>query len=377
MTDIKKAAVPIPSDGADGEQSQYANTENIIANAPEQINEKAENPPGKVDLRAISMMELYDTSYSPKAQIVDGLLYAGIYLFVGAPKIGKSFFMAQLGYHIATGTPLWTYPVHKGTVLYLALEDDFARLQKRLSTMFGEGGTENLYLATRAKAMGDGLGAQLEAFVRVHPDTRLIIIDTLQKIREAFADRYNYASDYNIVTRLKAFSDKYNICLLIIHHTRKMEADDSFDMISGTNGLLGAADGAFILQKKKRTDNKAVMSITGRDQQDQELTLEFDHERCIWNLIRAEKELWKKPPDPILEAVSKLLTPLTPEWTGTSSQLLALLGQVALLPHMLSRHLNVNTERLLNEYGIVYENKHLHGGRMIRLALKNDPRDAA
>lgn len=71
MTDIKKAAVPIPSVGADGEQSQYANTENIIANAPEQINEKAENPPGKVDLRAISMMELYDTSYSPKEQIVD------------------------------------------------------------------------------------------------------------------------------------------------------------------------------------------------------------------------------------------------------------------------------------------------------------------
>lgn len=185
MTDIKKAAVPIPSVGADGEQSRYANTENIIANAPEQINEKAENPPGKVDLRAISMMELYDTSYYPKAQIVDGLLYAGIYLFVGAPKIGKSFFMAQLGYHIVTGTPLWTYPVHKGTVFYLALEDDFARLQKRLSTMFGEGGTENLFLATRAKAMGDGLGAQLEAFVRVHPDTRLIIIDTLQKIREA------------------------------------------------------------------------------------------------------------------------------------------------------------------------------------------------
>lgn len=377
MTDIKKAAVPIPSVGADREQSQYATTENIIANDPEQINEESENSPGKADLRAISMTELYDTFYSPKAQIVDGLLYAGIYLFVGAPKIGKSFFMAQLGYHIATGTPLWTYPVHKGTVLYLALEDDYARLQKRLSTMFGESGTESLYLATRAKTMGDGLGVQLEAFVREHPNTRLIIIDTLQKIREAFADRYSYASDYNIVTRLKTFSDKYNVCLLIIHHTRKMEADDSFDMISGTNGLLGAADGAFILQKKKRTDNKAVMSITGRDQQDQELTLEFDHQRCVWNLIRAETELWKKPPDPILDAISKILTPLTPEWSGTSSQLLALIGQVSMLPHMLSRHLNVNTERLLNEYGILYENKHLHGGRIIHLTLKNDPRDAA
>ncbi|WP_301545643.1 AAA family ATPase, partial [Ruminococcus bicirculans (ex Wegman et al. 2014)] len=53
-------------------------------------------------------------------------------LFVGSPKIGKSFFMAQLAYHVSTGTPLWDYPVKKGTVLYLALEDDYRRLQERM-----------------------------------------------------------------------------------------------------------------------------------------------------------------------------------------------------------------------------------------------------
>ena len=50
---------------------------------------------------------------------------------------GKSFFMGQLAYHVAMGLPLWNYPVRKGTVLYLALEDDYARLQRRLSVMFG------------------------------------------------------------------------------------------------------------------------------------------------------------------------------------------------------------------------------------------------
>ena len=199
--------------------------------------------------------------------------------------------------------------MHQGTVLYLALEDDYARLQRRLSRMFGVEETSNLYFATQAKSVSEGLDQQLEGFIREHPDVRLIIIDTLQKVREIGGDRYSYASDYEIVTKLKTFSDRYGICLLVVHHTRKMEAEDSFDMISGTNGLLGAADGAFIMQKKRRTDSTALLDIVGRDQPDQELTLEFDRERCVWEFQGAETELRKLPPDPLLEAVAKILTP--------------------------------------------------------------------
>ncbi len=88
-------------------------------------------------LPTISMSELYENIYDRKPPIIDGLLYSGTYLFVGAPKVGKSFFMLQLAYHISTGTPLWSYSVNKGTVLYLALEDDYRRLQERLYRMFG------------------------------------------------------------------------------------------------------------------------------------------------------------------------------------------------------------------------------------------------
>ena len=153
----------------------------------------------------------------------------------------------------------------------LALEDDYARLQKRLSQMFGMEGSENFYFATKSKSLNDGLERQLVTFVTEHKDARLIIIDTLQKVREVGGDKFSYASDYEIVTKLKAFSDKYGICFLVVHHTRKMESSDSFDMISGTNGLLGAADGAFVMQKEKRTDNKAVLEVAGRDQQDSEI----------------------------------------------------------------------------------------------------------
>ena len=359
MTGKIKTTAPVSSVGADGEQPDTKKSTKIITNPQKQINlqaaESLEKSGQSGSLHTVSMTELYDTIYPARTPIVDNFLYGGTYLFVGAPKMGKSFFMGQLAYHVAMGIPLWEYPVRKGTVLYLALEDDYARLQRRLSGMFGVESKDNLFFATQAKTLNGGLDKQLELFLREHTDVRLIIIDTLQKVREVGSDRYSYSSDYEIVTKLKAFSDQYGICVLVVHHTRKLEAEDSFDMISGTTGLLGAADGAFIMHKKKRTENIAVMDIVGRDQPDQELTIEFDRERCVWKFQKAETELWKQLPDPMLESVAGLLSLETSEWSGTSSELLERLPELELKPNALSRKLNCSREQLRNEYGIEYE----------------------
>ena len=80
--------------------------------------------------------------------------------------------------------------------------------------------------------------------------------------------------------------------------------------------IFGFADGAFILHKKKRTDKEAVMEVVGRDQQDQEITLEFDMEFCRWNFIKSETELWKPKPDPVLEQIAGLFTEEVKEWQG-------------------------------------------------------------
>ena len=325
---------------------------------------------GQEKLQTVTMEELYDTVYPPKVPIVDGLIYNGTYLFVGAPKVGKSFFMAQLGYHVSRGIPLWDYPVNQGTVLYLALEDDYGRLQKRLSRMFGMESTSNFYFATRSKSLNEGLEEQLTQFVKEHKDARLIIIDTLQKVREVGGDKFSYASDYDIVTKLKQFSDTHGICLLVVHHTRKMESADSFDMISGTNGLLGAADGAFVMQKEKRTENKEVLEVAGRDKQDQRLLLNFNRELCLWELTKAETELWKEPDDPVLEAIAKVVSEEHPEWSGTASELLQLLPDLDMQPNILTRKLNISMERLFVDYGIRYETKRGHSSRMIKLVLE-------
>lgn len=380
MAGTKKAAAPFSSVGADGKQPLSNNNE-IIADLPTQGNLQAANPDKSgtdqeqamadvvEELKTISMTELYDMVYPPRMPVVEGLFYAGTYLFVGAPKVGKSFFMAQLGYHVSMGIPLWDYPVNQGTVLYLALEDDYGRLQKRLSRMFGLESTENFHFATRSKSLSEGLEEQLTQFVKEHKDARLIIIDTLQKVREVGGDKFSYASDYDIVTKLKRFSDEHGICLLVVHHTRKLESADSFDMISGTNGLLGAADGAFVMQKEKRTENKAVFEVAGRDQQDQRLFINFNRELCLWELIKAETELWKEPVDPVLETLAKFME-RQHEWSGTASDLLQALPKIDLQPNILTRKLNVNIERLFTDYGICYETKRGHSSRVIKLSLE-------
>ena len=315
------------------------------------------------------MNELHETVYRSRLPVIDGLLYSGTYLFAGAPKVGKSFFMAQLAYHISTGQKLWDYDVRQGTVLYLALEDDYQRLQERMSRMFGVEGTDSLHFAVYAKQLGAGLDEQLEKFIREHPDTRLIIIDTLQKIREVSTDAYSYANDYDIIGRMKQFAGKTGVCVLLVHHTRKQQAGDKFEMISGTTGLLGCADGAFLLQKEKRTDLSATLEIVGRDQPDQKLHLTRDAEKLIWQLDHAKTELWKKPPDPLLGKIAAVITEDNPVWNGSATELVVLLRE-DIQPKILTRRLSVKAGELLNEYGIEYAMKRTRNGSSISLARK-------
>lgn len=104
--------------------------------------------------------------------------------------------------------------------------------------------------------------------------------------------------------------------------------------------------------------------MSGRDQQDQRLYLNRNPEKLIWELERTEAELWKLPPEPLLELVEKQLTDDAPDWQGTPTELVSLLG-VDMKPNALTMKLNINASRLLNEYGIRYESSRCHDGRRI------------
>ena len=163
MANKKEVTAPNVSVGADTEQPIQKCTDHSISDYDENINsfeEMQREMLRQLDpsyLKTVSMAALYDTVFDIQTPLIDGLLQRGTYLFVGSPKVGKSFMMAQLAYHISTGMPLWEYKVRKATVLYFALEDDYPRLQKRLFQMFGAEETGNLYFATECKTVNGGL----------------------------------------------------------------------------------------------------------------------------------------------------------------------------------------------------------------------------
>lgn len=317
-------------------------------------------------MQTVSMPELYEMVYLGKPPIIDHFLYPGTYLFVGAPKVGKSFMMAQIAYHVSSGTPMWNYSVRKGTVLYLALEDDYRRLQERLYRMFGTETTPDLFFSVASKSLNEGLLDQLDTFMHEHSETSVVIIDTLQKVREAEGDTYSYARDYDIIAGLKAFADKTGICLILVHHTRKQKSDDNFDRISGTNGLLGAADGAFIMYKNKRSDGDATIEVSGRDQPDKKFMLTRNKETLCWELSGEKSPEYTEPPEPVLEAIGNFINADNPTWEGTATELIEKL-ELDIKPNALSLKLNVNAGKLYNLYFVQYSNSRSHKGRKITL----------
>ena len=390
MENKKEMTVLNTSVGADDRQSKPSIIDTIIAEADknsnsskeidvenlEDINQELLRQLNKNYLRTVTMSTLYNTVFdNTQTPLIEGLLQRGTYLFVGSPKVGKSFMMAQLAYHVSTGKKLWGYKVRKATVLYFALEDDYPRLQRRMFQMFGENDTENLHFATECKTLNGGLEEQISGFIGKHPDTGLIIIDTLKRVREAGGADYSYGSDYDVVARLKSLADSYRITMLIVHHTRKQKADDVFDTISGTNGLMGAADGAFLLSKDKRTSNSATLDISGRDQQDMKLHLVRDTEKLVWNFESSETELWVEPLDPVIEKVKDALDNITDgKWSGSPTELVELIGE-DIKPNVLTLKLNINVGKLYSEFGIKYDNRRSHNGRIVTLI--NEKRDDA
>lgn len=216
-------------------------------------------------LRTIDARTLADAVLEPPGYAVKDLLVQGLHILAGAPKTGKSWLALWLCQQVAGGEKVWGHPTQQGTVLYLCLEDGYRRLQDRLLDIT-EDPSENLYLATHAGTLADGLAGQIETFVREHGRVSLIVIDTLQKVRETCTDN-TYARDYADLARLKELADRCRTTVLLVHHLRKQYDSDPLNRVSGTAGMSGAADGTVpfpvswtVKMKKKQKETQDILS---------------------------------------------------------------------------------------------------------------------
>ena len=321
-------------------------------------------------LETINAEDLQNRTYEPTPFLVDELIPEGLHILAGAPKIGKSWLALWLCLCVAQGQTLWNFTTTQGEVLYLSLEDSFQRIQTRLFDLT-EDAPPTLHFAIMADTLKHGLEQQIEQFLTEHPATRLVVIDTLQRVRSAGSDSNLYANDYQDIGLLKKLADKRHIAILLIHHLRKLHDDDPMNMISGSTGLSGAADSAFVLQKNARSANAASLHCTGRDIPDRTLKLELGEDDHVWKLLADSKTCSSASKISTLQ-IENLLSELLREQTEISAPAKALLekidpaGSEGWTPNSFSHQIRKSVDAL-RQNGILVSFRKSNGERLICL----------
>lgn len=176
-------------------------------------------------LKTVDAETLLSTPMSKTMFIVDGLISQGVNVISGASKIGKSWLMLWLGLQVAQGNSIWGLPTLQCDVLYLSLEDTQRRIKDRLYNLT-DSAPDNLYFAVTSGLIGGGLEEQITDFLTEHPATKLVIIDTLQKVRDSKGSAGKagmYGNDYDDISSIKRIADGFNIAILLVHHLRKLQ----------------------------------------------------------------------------------------------------------------------------------------------------------
>ncbi len=254
---------------------------------------------------------------------VPGLVAEGLTLFVGAPKVGKSWAAWNLAVAIASGgIAFGKIAVDEGDVLYLALEDTGRRLQSRLrKVLAGDAPPERLTISTTCSTLGNGGAEEIGGWLTAHPDARLVIVDVFARIRgRAGPQSSAYESDYGPMSVLKDLADKHGVAILVVHHTRKADAEDFLDVVSGTQGLAGAADCIVVLKRSRGTAD-GLLQVTGRDVEEAEYALKFAADLGAWQMLDGPAADWT-----LGDTRQRILRHVREHGPATPSQLAEALG---------------------------------------------------
>ena len=323
-------------------------------------------------LEVIDAEELFVRPFRPPIFVVEGLISQGVTMVNGSGKIGKSWLMLWLGLRVSQGLPLWDYPTRRCEVLYLCLEDTLSRIQSRLYRLT-DNAPPQLRFAVYCNTLGRGLEEQIQEYLRIYPGTKLIIIDTLQKVRDsqAVSKAGMYANDYDDISMIKRLADQNGLAIVLVHHTRKHEdSDDPFKNVSGTAAITGAADTSLVLRKNNRASDTALLVATGRDIPYQELQLRM--EDCVWQLVeRKDQETLRR------ESIPPFLFRLTDflmdngSWEGTATELLRAMGETEIKPNGVVKCITRYFYEFLRPKGIYYQTRRTGQSRLIRLTYRD------
>lgn len=284
---------------------------------------------------AVNAVELVKMDIPPIKWLVNDILTIGIAILAAPPKYYKSFLALQLCLMICYGSDFMGKKTTKTGCLYFDLESTKRRPRDRILKMIGDKAPpDGLYFITSDDdpgTMEDGFIEVLEDQFKQHPDIGFVVIDVFQKIRRKQARNQSiYDFDYEDISALKKIADDHSAGILLIHHTRKMkDTQDDFNNMSGSSGLLGAADVCWMIRRESRDDTLSILKTTGRDIPSLELTISFNNQSFLWEFkgtaeeVKAQKEMDDYSKSPVIGTIKKLVTQNNGRWEGTVSEIIS------------------------------------------------------
>ena len=257
--------------------------------------------------------ELDQMEFEAVKYVIPGVFVEGLTLFCGKPKVGKSWLLLHAAHAVAGGGyTLGDTHCIEGDVLVCSLEDNKRRLQNRMQKLFGgRPKSPRLKFKVKMPRLAQGGLETLRQWIKSVPNPRLIVIDTLAMVRMPNRkEQSTYDADYTAVIELRNLALEFGLAIVVVHHLRKMPADDAFDTVSGTLGLTGCPDSIVIL---KREPTGTTLLGRGRDLEEFEKAIVFDKGNCLWRIEGDATELRRSTQQrEILEAMRELQGPQTP-----------------------------------------------------------------
>jgi len=227
--------------------------------------------------------ELLQINFPPIDYVVRGYIAEGLTVLAGRPKVGKSWMALDLALAVSLGgKALGSISVAQADVLYLGLEDNKRRLQRRIDQLAPRGALpDRLHLAVTCPRLNDGGIEAIEEWCDRVDHPRLIVVDVFGQVRpERRQNDSLYDADYRALSPLKQPADHRELAILVLHHTNKRdEPEDPFDAVSGTTGLTGAADTVLILAKGPQGP---TLYGRGRDIDEVNIALRFNPPTGQW-----------------------------------------------------------------------------------------------
>lgn len=238
--------------------------------------------------------ELLKAHFDPILWIVEGLIPEGLCILASPPKTGKSIFCLQLSIAAVTGgLMMGKFQASECNVIYYALEDSERRIQDRLLKMMGEvdrNKLANFKVKLELPTLENGGIEELEAFLTEHPDCKVIIIDTYQKVNPATQSQSNaYEKDYKTLSPLQALAMRFHVAVIVVTHLRKEETSDPLHRIMGSTAMTGAAD-TILLLKCARKSERGSLYVTGRDVEEEEYAIERMPDMQGWRFLGIASE---------------------------------------------------------------------------------------